>query len=68
MVAILGHQKLTLLSDAIALYRSSVKHLSTIDIEHRIDYACLVLMTSAEVLDGMWAVLLRGCNRCNYKK
>jgi hypothetical protein len=62
MVSILGYQKLTLLSDAIALHRSSVKHLSAIDIEYRIDYTCLMLMASAEVLDGIRAVLLRGSN------
>lgn len=63
MDAVLGYHKLTLLSGTIALYGSSVKHLSTIDIELRIDYACLMLVTSAEAFDGIWAALLRGGNR-----
>jgi hypothetical protein len=56
-------QKLTLLSNTILLHRPPVKHLSSINIENRIDYTCLMLVPSAKILDGIRAILLRRGDR-----
>lgn len=48
-----------MLRDSSILHKATVKHLSTIDVELVIDHTCLVLMASAEILDG---VLLCGCH------
>jgi hypothetical protein len=52
----------TLLRDTITPFRTSVEDLSTIDVQFRIDYACLMLMTSTRVLDWVLEILLRGCH------
>lgn len=52
---------LTLLGFAIVVLFSAIVHHSTIDIQLRIDHACLLLVSSAEVVDWILNILL--CDR-----